>query len=430
MKDKGSFYPSIHLAWHYEEIDYEVTRGIYMQSSLCTDWFKGGWAATWESTGGPQQFSGGKGWERKGQEGTAGYTVNAGTITQLLLSYLAGGFKGVGLWAWNSRRAGWESGEYALLDRNNEPGERAMRAGQIAKAADKYRDEIWRAHKEPYVGVFVNWDNEAIWAAMSGPNRTHFKHYPIKARIGISRALINANIPFEYVTASDIRSGLSQRYKIIYLPGQVAINEDLFPMFEAYVKSGGRLVLDAPGGWWNEQGKVLNTAPGSAFEKVFGSSIADFQYSNNVPFRIDSHKLGGFVLQLKPTTATVAEKFHNGEPSVTINNLGKGQAVLLSPDASFSMQSPDNVFMEAWTVKHTMGKWKSPYSCDKAIVYRLAAPAADHYFFLNDGEPRNVRFSTSRYHYKQFIDAVTGAAIDPGAIALEGNSGRWVRAIK
>ena len=56
MKEKGSFYPSIHLAWHFEELNYEVTRGIYMQSSLCTDWFKGGWAATWESTGGPQQF--------------------------------------------------------------------------------------------------------------------------------------------------------------------------------------------------------------------------------------------------------------------------------------------------------------------------------------------------------------------------------------
>jgi beta-galactosidase len=51
MTDKGSFYPSIHLAWHFEEVDYEVTRCIYMQSSLTTDWFKGGWASTWESTG-------------------------------------------------------------------------------------------------------------------------------------------------------------------------------------------------------------------------------------------------------------------------------------------------------------------------------------------------------------------------------------------
>jgi beta-galactosidase len=85
------------------------------------------------------------------------------------LSYLAGGFKGVGLWSWNYRNAGWESGEYALLKSENTPCERAIRAGRITKAANKYRDEIWQAHKEPYVGVFVNWDNEAIWADVAGP---------------------------------------------------------------------------------------------------------------------------------------------------------------------------------------------------------------------------------------------------------------------
>ena len=430
MKDVGSFYPSIHLAWHYEELDYEVTRPIYMQSSLCTDWFKGGWAATWESTGGPQQFSGGKGWDRKGQEGTAGYTVNAGTITQLLLSYLAGGFKGVGLWAWNYRRAGWESGEYALLDRNNEPGDRAVRAGEIAKAANKFRDELWKAHKEPYVGVFVNWDSEAIWAALSGPNRTHFKNYPVMARVGISRALINSNIPFEYVTANDIRRGLAQRYKVIYLAAQVSINEDLFPLLQTFVQQGGRLVLDAPGGWWNEQGRVLNTAKGSSFEKIFGASIADYQYSNNVPFTIGQHLLNGFVLQIKPTTAQVAERFQNGEPAVTINKVGSGQAVILSPDASFSMRGKENRFMEAWTIRHTMGNWRSPYTCATAIVYRQASPAADHYFFLNDAPAKKVAFSSSRYRYKKFTDALTGAVINPAAIALEGYSGRWIRAEK
>ncbi|MBC8035093.1 MAG: beta-galactosidase trimerization domain-containing protein [Chitinophagaceae bacterium] len=430
MKNVGSFYPSIHLAWHYEELDYEVTRPIYMQSSLCTDWFKGGWAATWESTGGPQQFSGGKGWDRKGQDGTAGFTVNSGTITQLLLSYLAGGFKGAGLWSWNARKAGWESGEYALLDRNNEPGERAIRAGNIAKAADRYRDELWKAHKEPYVGVFVNWDNEAIWAAVAGPNRTHFKNYPIMARVGISRALINANIPFEYVTASDIRNGLAQRYKVIYMPAQVSVNEDLFPLLTKYVTEGGRLVLDAPGGWWNEQGKVLNTSKGSGFEQVFGASVADFQYSNNVPFKIGEQLLNGFVLELKPTTASVVERFQNGLASVTENKLGRGQALILAADASFSMKGKNNSFMERWTLKHAMGNWKSPYSCPGAIIYRQAAPGADHYFLLNDDQNKRVAFSSTRYQYKSFTDALTGQKVNPNAIELEAYGGRWIRAEK
>jgi beta-galactosidase len=430
MKDRGSFYPSIHLAWHFEEVDYEVAPAIYMQSSIATDWFKGGWAATWESTGGPQQFSGGKGWDRKGQEGTPGYTVNTGTMTQLLLSYLAGGFKGVGLWAWNYRRAGWESGEYALLNRQNKPSERAIRAGQIAKAADRYRDEIWNAHKEPLVGVLVNWDNEAIWAAAAGPGRTHFKHYPVRARVGISRALINANIPWEYVTPSDLKAGLGPRYQIIYMPAQAAINENLLPIFEEYVKQGGRLVIDAPGGWWTEHGKVLETGKGSAFERIFGASVADFQYSNNVLWKIDEHVLDGFVTDIKTTSAKVVESFQNRKPLVTENKLGKGTAVILAADASFSMKSPGNDFMESWTLKHTLDGKESPYSCANAIVYRLAARDADHYFFINDDEPNMTSITFSNYNYKSFTDAVTGEKIDPSAIELEAYSGRWIRCEK
>lgn len=430
MTDRGSFYPSIHLAWHFEETDYEVTRCIYMQSSIANDWFKGGWAATWESTGGPQQLSGGKGWDRKGQEGTAGYTVNAGTMTQLLLSYLAGGFKGVGIWAWNYRRAGWESGEYALLNRQNEPGDRAIRVGQIAKTADKYRDELWAAHKEPYVGVFVNWDNEAIWAAVAGPGRTHFKSYPVQARIGISRALIDANVPWEHVTPADLKAGLADRYKVIYLPAQAAINEDLFPIFEAYVKQGGRLVLDAPGGWWNEHGKVLNTGKGSAFERIFGASISDFQYSNNVPRKIGDHTFSGFILELKPTTAQIVGKFQTGEASVTENQLGKGTAVILAADASFSMKNQGNNFMEDWTIRHTIKDMVLPYSSPNSIVYRLSSPEADHYFFINDDEAKTTSLKFARFKYKSMTDAMTGEVISPESIALESHSGRWIRCEK
>jgi len=428
MTERGSFYPSIHLAWHFEEVNYEVAPCIYMQSSLATDWFKGGWAATWESTGGPQQLSGGKGWNVLSQFETAGYTVNEGTMTQLLLSYLAGGFKGVGLWAWNYRNAGWESGEYALLNRQLKPGPRAIRAGNIAKAANRYRDEIWQAHKEPYVGVLVNWDNEAIWAALAGPGRTHFKHYPVKARIGISRALINGNIPWEHMTPSDLKKGLGKRYKVIYMPAQAAINDDLFPLLDTYVRNGGRLVIDAPGGWWDDHGRVLKTGKGTPFEKLFGASIADMQYSNNVPQKIEGHVFDGFYFEMNVTDAVVVESFSSGLPAVTAHNYGKGTAVILGADASYAMRAPGNEIVEQWTIGHTLGGLVSPYQCDDAIVYRLAAPAADHYFFINDDDEKQVELRFREFTYKSVTDPVSGETLDLNdSILLEAYSGRWLR---
>lgn len=52
------------------------------------------------------------------------------------------------------------------------------------------RDELWQARKEPLVGVFSDWDNEAICAAMTAVGRDCFKQLPINARIGVGRALI------------------------------------------------------------------------------------------------------------------------------------------------------------------------------------------------------------------------------------------------
>jgi beta-galactosidase len=172
LTDGGSFYPSIHLAWHFEEVDLEVTRPIYMTASIMQDYFKGGWAAPWESTGGPQQLSGHKGQYPEIAQRPAAFTVDGGVLSQFLMSYFGAGMKGFGLWCWSARTAGWEAGEFALLDRNNRPSSRVQAAGAIARAANRLRDELWLARKEPIVGVFTDFENDAMWAAVSSHERT------------------------------------------------------------------------------------------------------------------------------------------------------------------------------------------------------------------------------------------------------------------
>jgi beta-galactosidase len=428
QREFGSFYPSIHFVWHYGEVRYEVARPIYMQVSFAADLFKGGWSGAWESTGGPQQLSGAKGWDYEESSTTPGFTVNSGTMTQLFLSYLAGGFKGAGVWAWNYRRAGIEGGEYALLNRQLKPSERAIRAGRIAQAANRLRDEIWQAHKEPYVGVLYNWDNDAVWAVVSVRNRDHFRHYPMRARVGVSRALINGNVPWEHVTPDDLRKGLAGRYKVIYLPGQIALTDELLETLTAFAEKGGRVVIDSPGGYYDDRGVVLQTAAGTKFEKLFGVEVADFQYSRNVPRLLDGQRMEGFITELAPTKAIVLSRFHTGEPAATENRVGKGTAVALAFDASFACFLPGNERMETRIRKYAMGNLAAPYSCENAVVYRLAAPAADHYFFINDGEAKTARLDTRNYRYTAASDPVTGEDLKLGApVELEAYSGRWVR---
>jgi beta-galactosidase len=432
MSRGGSFYPSIHLAWHFEEVDFELPRTIYMQASLAADWFKGGWSATWESTGGPQQLSGGKAWDVFAAQKTAGFTVDAGTMTQLLLSYLAGGFRGAGLWAWNCRTAGWEAGEYGLLDRNGQVTDRARRAGAIAQAANRFRDELWQARKEPLVGVFQDFDNEAIWSAVATTGRDKFKFEPVHARVGVSRALIDANIPWEHVTARNLRRGLAARYRVIYLPAVLGLSADLLPILRRYVEQGGRLVLDMPGAWFDEYGKLLPTGPGSSFAELFGTTLDDFQYSSgNTPRQVGSLLASGFVADLTPVTARPVRAFTgaSNRVAVTEHALGRGSAVILGWEASLMCFKPGNDNAQRLLVEHALGSQRSPYRSD-AIVYRLAAPQADHYFLINDKPTRSTTLEVD-FAYQGAEDAISGDPIDlSNPIVIEGFSGRWLRAVK
>ena len=303
--------------------------------------------------------------------------------------------------------------------------------GGIAKAANKYRDEIWQGMKEPYVGVLVNWDNECIWSAVSVSNRDKYRHVPIRSRIGAGRAFINGNIPWEHVLASDLRAGLVDRYRVIYLPTQLSVDRDLIEILTDYVKRGGRLVTDAPSFWFDERGKVLPTDTGSAFEQLFGVQLRDFQYANNTRYKLHGETLDGWVCDLEATTATVVAHFHNGKPAVTEHSLGEGTAVFIGAEASHQCFEPGKDALEGWIRRYSMGDYTAPYACEDAIVYRLATPRADHYFFMNDDEPKTVHLDTGDYVYTACEDPETGESLELGApIEIEGYGARWLRFTK
>jgi beta-galactosidase len=420
MKNYGSFYPSIHFAWHFAETDYEITRPVYMQAALANDFFKGGWAATWESTGGPQQFSGGK--------GGAYFTVDSNVLKQFLFSQLAAGFKGWGSWTWSVRTAGWEAGEYGLLDRNNLVTDRAIVVGNIGRKVNELRDEIWRLRKEPMVGVLYDWNSEAIWAAMSVAGRSEFKDQPVKARIGISRALINANVPFEYVLSSDLHKGLASRYKVIYLPSITSMDEQLLSVLDRYVREGGRLVMDAPTAYYNQYGALMDTRKNSAFEKLFGVTIRDYQGSGaNRIYSLNGVPVQGLIMDLQLTGAAEVAKYTSGEVAITENILGKGRAVVIGYEAGALCHLQGKTEAEQLLVQQCLGTLKPTFQCDDAIVYRLAGKERDHYFVINDGPARDVTLRFTHKNYKKLIEVMSGKELslhDP--VKVEGNSATWL----
>jgi beta-galactosidase len=421
MTDYGTFYPSMHFSWHFSRVDHEVERTSYMQASLARDYFKGGWAAAWESTGGPQQFS--------GSSYGKGFTVDDGRMTQFVLSHLAAGFRGFGLWAWSARTAGWETGEYSLLDRNNNVTPRARRVGKISQAMQAHRDELWDAKKEPVVGVFTDWDNDAVWAAMSFQGREEFIDRPMEARVGASRALINANVPFEYVTDRDLRNGLAARYEVIYLPAMLSLDGEVLELLTDYVEQGGRVVMDMPSAYFDEYAALFDGSEGSAFEQLFGTELEEFQYSGtNTTWTWDGLALDGFVAGLEATDARVLGSADRGAPLVTEHQHGQGSAVLLGYEASLMCFEQGAEEAEERLVRHALGDHEPRFEADGGVVYRLAAPKADHYFLINTGEATTITLQPGAFSYQSATDLISGESVPVGgAYEVGPDDGRWLR---
>lgn len=428
MAEGGCFYPSMHPGWHMEEVEFELVRTTYMQAAMCADWAKNVWSAPIESSGGPQWWSGGGKvpFVQEARPLQPAFTFNEHTMEQLLFSYLGAGFRGFGLWCWNPREASWEAGEYALLDRNNDVTPRARRVGEIGKAMQRLRRELWAARKEPLVGLYQDWTNEAMWAALSVSGRDRYRMESTKARVGASRALINANVPWEHVTLRQLEKGLAPRYATIYLPAVMCLPARLTELLTDYVRKGGRVVMDMPGAWLDERAHLVDTRKGSAFEQLFGVVLHEYAYCNNEPFSIGKTELKGFTAVMTPTTARVVAKYGNGAAAITENALGEGAAVILGAEASLACLKPGNTDMESLLVKTALGKLKPLFSCEGAIVYRIAAPMADHYFLINDGPATSVTLDTKAYRYKSIQDAVTGETVR-GRIRLPAHGGRWLR---
>jgi beta-galactosidase len=434
----GSFYSSIHLCHHFFLVDGEITKPVYIQARIVADMFKGGWAATWESTGGPTFHS-----------GYFPTTVDRNKIRQLMVSYIAAGLKGIGFWMWNSRGEGWETGEYALCDIQGKPSERATEAGKISRILQEQRFELWEAMDEPLVGILYSWENEAILGRLSlgaYPLNTQvyktdwdkqFRQYHSQAKIGVSRALMNNHIPIEYLTERDLRAGLVHRYPVIFLPCVMALDEQDFDILFYYVKNGGRIVADMPLFIMDNYGRLNKQKKNSKFEQLFGFQIVDLFNTFNVPQELEQFSVEGYFGDLKITHAEVLQTFDSGKPAVISSVFGKGTCTVFNFEAGRMVFKPGKEKVETFIAANTVGNIEPPYSVKNAktsVVFRRTAPLADHFFILNEGNEETIRITSNQYTYKKAEDILdkhelthTGNNV---RVNVPAGNAKWIRCIK
>lgn len=422
------FTTSIHLAWHFDLVEGEVDRPVYMQARQTRDWFKGGWTSCYETTGGPVQYSGG-----------FGNSMSAGLMRRLVLSYLAAGNINFSFWVWNSRPGGWEAGEYGLTSLSGALTPWAEEAGLLLRRAKPLREELWETGYPPEAGILSCWDTDAILemepprhdlSTGTGALGTGTLHQQSRGRIGASRAFLNQQISFEYLTDRELLAGLGERYPVLYAPHLRAVSDEVLDALQAYVEAGGWLVADVQFGFLDAYGKLRRTGPGSRHNRLFGAWLENIHDARTGGPCFRGEPVRGFYGDLGVGAAECHERFATGEPAITVNRLGKGCAVLLAMDPAREAWKPGNDLAEQligeWVRRKVPAQWK----CSHPLTYRLPTAHAEHFFLINDGAAGEAVLELEGAvpgAVKDVLEEVTLPAGKRIRVALPEASGVWLR---
>jgi beta-galactosidase len=255
----------------------------------------------------------------------------------------------------------------------------------------------------------------------------------MKAYIGAGRSLVNNQTAFEYLTEEELEEGIALYYPAIYVPHARALSDKTISILKDYVEKGGHLIADVQFGFIDPYGKLRTPGPGKQLEQLFGAYPDMIHDARTGELKLNQIAIKGFYGEMKVTKARVAATFNNGMPAVTEHKLGKGKATFIAFDAGNETFKPGNTPCEALLDLLVRGNKAQEWSSTLAQTFRLSTPEADHYFFINDGEEKNVFLNVYDQTYKQGTYIIENKnIITEGTITVQvpKNSGVWVRLVK
>jgi beta-galactosidase len=360
-------------------------------------------------------------------------------MRRMMLNYLAAGNVNIAFWTWNHRPGGWEAGEYGMISYSGELTSWAQEASKVISGMERYHSELWEAKQEVRVGLVQCWDNEAVYLQESerheledAPGRfaSGTKNQPNRAYVGLARALINNQVPYEYVTTQELLEGIALCYPVLYLPHLRAVSVEVMEVLIDYVARGGRLIADVQVAFEDQYAKMHPAGPGGLQERAFGAYVDMIHDVRTNPMSLNGIAVEGFYGDVVPTSAKVVARFANGAPAITEAQIGRGSAVLIGFDAARMCWKPGQSTVESLIASLIMGRERKEWACSLPMTYRLSTPGADHYFLINDGSACSafIRAHDRSYQSGEYVIEQKPVSLD-GMISVDvpGASAVWLR---
>lgn len=268
---------------------------------------------------------------------------------------IAHGAKGILYWQYKPERLGNESNGYGLVHMDGTSTGRLDEVASIAAKIQQYGDVLVKLKPvQADVGIIydVNSDILSNIEKIAGA-----ADYGYKEGIHGAYALLwRNNIPVDWIPSAAISLEYISKYKVVYLPVPLILDEVKPHILMQYIENGGVLISEASPGIRDAKGWVSREVPGHGLQHVFGCVETErhqFKDTHIMELELDgkhiSFKTNQVIAKLSPREAAVIGKWEDGSCAATENRYGKGKAVLLGTYIGAAYKSlKDSSLINAW----------------------------------------------------------------------------------
>ena len=256
-------------------------------------------------------------------------------ISQWLWITIGTESKGTIFWCLNPRASGFEAGEWAMLDFQDEPTDRMKAASEVIAVIQKNKNLFANA-RVVESGIDVLYSRESLW--IEKKLQTGGPFYEGRNTGGVMKSALAY---FEALGEMGIQSGFREfseydftksDYKgsTIVLAHQISIPSGYWKSLAHFVDKGGKLIVDGLTGFYNENAiNIMKT--GFPLQDLFGGNIKEYKLIDDIfDLKLPDANLTLPAHLWKGTIKAVSAKpvgVSNNEIIASLNQYGKGEVI-------------------------------------------------------------------------------------------------------
>ena len=256
-------------------------------------------------------------------------------IYQWLWTIIGSGGKGGIFWCLNPRASGFEAGEWAMIDFQNEVSDRLLAASSVANVVRK-NPPLFANAKRIESGINLLYTRESLWIekkmqaggipyegrSPGGAMKSVLGYFEAFSEMGIQCSIKEIN---EFDFARDDYHGIT-----VILAHQTSVPSRQWKNLENFVYNGGKLIVDGLTAYYDENAHCIMKT-GFPLENLFGGLIKEFKMAGNLfdftlsdpNLTLSAHLWRGSILN--KTSIPIARS--DNEVIATRNTFGKGEVL-------------------------------------------------------------------------------------------------------